>query len=212
MATTETDLVKSTCIGDYTIESDNLTDLINTPVRHMVHVETLSSRQGISAGDNDVPSVSQTFNSSPDAIPSCSQPLGQFDYTFDFEECLSALRANQNKPKDVLIEVICECTRNNILHLEEMKHDLFKLCCNIEEFPIRDGILRKRKSARTPGADSLEFKLARDCFVLFRASCGEFTEALYEVVAKSKRCESNLNLNRVNRSSTGIYRCQLRNC
>lgn len=109
----------------------------------------------------------------------------------DLTSYLDELFKSKDMPRELLVDQILQLTHNNATDLEHLRIALFKIATRKDDFPMKEGNLRRRLDARKVGAPSVQQKLAKDCFILLRACEGEFTEDLADVVpTKGKRPES----------------------
>lgn len=104
---------------------------------------------------------------------------------------LSEIFKHKNKPKALFIDSLLELTNNSITELETVKNDLYEMVRKNDDFPYKEGYLKKRLLPRTKGGQSVENKLANDCYVLLRARDGDYLEDLSQVVGVSKRTKLN---------------------
>lgn len=131
-------------------------------------------------GSSDISMQSSVYTSDHRTVTST--------YTVSYVNELDKVK---DRPKDILIEEIRRITGDNVPDLEMLRSALFVKACNRDDFPCKEGQLRRRLEARSLSAASAQTKLSRDCYVLLRACDGEFTEELSEVVHKKpKKVES----------------------
>ena len=95
---------------------------------------------------------------------------------------IADLEAFRDAPRAIFVEKVLELTRSDITDLETMKILLFKSAKARDDFPCKEGYLKRRLETRNRAGIPLEKKLAKDCFVMYRASEGEYDHDLYDVV------------------------------
>ncbi|XP_069128779.1 uncharacterized protein [Argopecten irradians] len=127
----------------------------------------------------------------------------QATYSSDLESYMEHLEQVKDRPKTILMEEIRQLTHDSITDIEMLRDALFAKARTRDDFPYKEGYLRKRKETRTPNAPSLQANLSRDCFVLIRACDGEFVEDLSEVVPTKQRRDQSLSASIRNRDTNG---------
>ncbi|XP_069105857.1 uncharacterized protein [Argopecten irradians] len=100
---------------------------------------------------------------------------------------IEALKEAIDIPRDLLIDRIRELTHDSVPDLEQLRVKLYEIAKARDDFPVKEGYLRKRLATRKASAPPIYQKLAKDCFVLLRAVTGEYTEDIHEIIPKTKK-------------------------
>ncbi|XP_069137902.1 putative leucine-rich repeat-containing protein DDB_G0290503 [Argopecten irradians] len=103
---------------------------------------------------------------------------------------IAELENIKNQPRSIVIDHIRKMTRDNIPDLEMIRTDLYQKAVLRDDFPVKDGYLRRRIETRKLGQvvpASLQKKLSKDCFTLLLACNGEYSDDIAEVVPTKKQ-------------------------
>lgn len=183
-------------------ENQHYTELTNVKLSHIVSDIENSPWQN---GQYQVPPICDFNDSVTDSVQSLpsvygtpdnrsrSTHVGNNEHSAVIQSYVMELNKIKEQPRSMVIDQIRTLTRDNVTDLDIMRTELFRIANTRDDFPLKEGYLRKRLAARKNGKvvpGSLCQKLSKDCFVLLQACDGEYAEDLSDVVPTRKRADS----------------------
>lgn len=81
-------------------------------------------------------------------------------------------------PKDSFVSKLIDKCQNAHCEIDDIRYALLEIAKCQHNFPYLNATLKKRLCPRKPNGESVENKLGSDCYALYLASLGEYTEDL----------------------------------
>ncbi|KAK6171747.1 hypothetical protein SNE40_018182 [Patella caerulea] len=91
------------------------------------------------------------------------------------------------KPKDSFVSSLLSLTKKNINDLKSLRYHLYLSACQVPDFPYPNYTLKDRRKASNKINDSLQLKLAKDCFYLSKATQADFLPDLLDTFTASNK-------------------------
>lgn len=167
-----------------------------TTLTNMVLSDTLSSpwqngQREDAVREGSICDWDYTQTSTPTGNNANAQSTSAMDYY------ITEIENVKNQPRTIIIDHIRKLTGDNVTDLEMIRNELYQKAVLRDDFPVKDGYLRRRIETRKYGQivpASLQKKLSKDCFTLLLACDGEFSDDIAEVVPTKKQRSGSVNV------------------